>query len=94
MAGQDGPGEQGPRIYSADLQPAMQMLLSTLANLDADHMRDLQKLEGSAIPGSLRPQIAAKLKSRHRERREPYVRSLDELYRRIGVSMHTDAQAV
>ena len=64
-----------PPVYSPALQPLMQSLQTTLANIDCEREHEITRVNRSA-PASLKPHLLAKLKMRHRERREPYVRQL------------------
>jgi hypothetical protein len=66
-------------VYSPNLHATMAALLSTLANIDFEHEREMDALAGSAVKGVVREHIAERLRSRHRERREPYVERLLDL---------------
>jgi len=70
-------------VYSPSLLPLMQSLLTTLANLDAEHEHEVEQVTRSSAPAHLKPHLLAKLKERHRERRAPYVRHLALLQGRI-----------
>jgi hypothetical protein len=72
-----------PRLYAPEIEPMMQDLLRTLANIDFEHDMELDKLERSGTDAALKQKIADKLKERHRERREPYIRHLTELQNRM-----------
>ena len=63
-------------VYSPALLPLMQSLLTTLANIDAEHEHEVGRVTRSTAPASLKPHLLAKLTERHRERREPYVQQL------------------
>jgi hypothetical protein len=69
-------------MYLPHLQSMMQDTLRTLANIDFEHEIEIQKLEQSNTDKNLKRQIAARLKERHRERREPYIQLLAELHMR------------
>ena len=69
----------GPVMYSSELQPQMQDVLRTLADIDFEHDVALTRLEESAQDPDLKARLAERLKAHHRERREPYVRMLDDL---------------
>ena len=73
------------RFYPDDVQPLMQALLGTLANLDLEHQYELERLERSTMRAGLKRDIAAKLKSRHQARRAPYVDHLHALHVRRRV---------
>ena len=70
-------------VYSPSLLPLMQSLLTTLANLDAEHAHEVGRVTRSSTPASLKPHLLAKLTERHRERRAPYVRHLALLQGRV-----------
>jgi hypothetical protein len=67
-------------MYLPHIQPLMQDLLRTLANIDFEHEIELEKLEASTMEAAFKRQIRERLKERHRERREPYVQHLAELH--------------
>jgi hypothetical protein len=69
-------------MYSPEIEPMMQDLLSTLANIDFEHDVAMEKLELSATEPALKRRIAAKLSEQHRERREPYLQLLADLHDR------------
>jgi len=76
-------GAQPSRIYSPTLQPLMQSLLATLADLDFDYEKEREKLDATSPDSSIKIHAIEKLKTRHRERREPYVRQLAILQQRV-----------
>lgn len=76
------------RMYSSDILPVMQSILSTLANIDYEHDCELEQLENSQTPLEIKNHIAAKLKERHRERREAYVQHLANLQTQALPIMH------
>ncbi len=67
----------------ADVQSLMQTLLATLADIDFEHDRELEKVRNSATDQSLKGKAITKLEQRHRERRQPYVEELIGLETRI-----------
>jgi hypothetical protein len=75
------------RVYSPELQPLMQSLLATLANIDFEYELDVSKLNRNSIDASLKARVSEKLKERHRERRDPYVRQLAGLEQRIATAL-------
>ncbi len=73
-------------VYLPHIQPLMQDLLRTLANIDFEHEVELEKLDASAVDPAFKRQIRERLKERHRERRDPYVQHLAELQARATVA--------
>ncbi|MBJ6125806.1 hypothetical protein [Microvirga splendida] len=82
---QDKPdnGPHHPRIYSPAFQPLLQSLLATLADLDFDYEKEREKLSNASPDTSIRIRALEKLKTRHRERREPYIQQLAILQKRM-----------
>lgn len=76
-------GAHHPRIYSPALQPLLQSLLATLADLDFDYEKEREKLSNAAPDTNIRIRALEKLKNRHRERREPYIQQLAVLQKRM-----------
>jgi hypothetical protein len=76
-----------PRIYSAALQPLMQSLMSTLANMDFEYERERESLDVDPRDGGLKRRMLQKLQDRHQERRRPYVEQLIVLQDRINQAM-------
>jgi hypothetical protein len=72
-----------PRMYSPSLQPLLQSLLATLANIDFEYERERERLSDRTMDMALKAQVLEKLKREHRERREPYVQQLSVLQDRI-----------
>ena len=68
--------DQAAPVYPPSLLPLMQSLLTTLANIDAEHEHEVEQVTRSSPPASLKPHLLAKLIERHRERRAPYVQQL------------------
>ncbi len=54
-------------------------LIDTLSQIDANHDFQLNEVERSATDEDLKELIKQKLRAVHRERREPYVKQLEEL---------------
>ena len=77
------PDSWQPRMYSPDLQPLLQSLLATLADIDFAHQSDIETVRNSSAEEWLKQTTIRKLQQRHRERREPYVRQLKALQARI-----------
>jgi hypothetical protein len=67
----------------------MQDVLRRLADIDFEHDMALDRLEQTTQDPNLKGQLAERLKARHRERREPYVRMLADLQakatRKVGL---------
>jgi hypothetical protein len=72
-----------PRMYSPSLQPLLQSLLATLANIDLEYERERERLSDRTLDMALKARVLEKLKRQHRERREPYVQQLSVLQDRI-----------
>ena len=71
------------RFYSPDMQPLLQALLSTLADIDFDYEIERDRLSNSSPENNLKTKALEKLKARHRERREPYIQQLTVLQQRM-----------
>jgi len=61
--------EASPRIYSPSVEPLMQSLMATLANIDCEHELEVAKLGRSIAPVSVKARVLAGLNQRHEERR-------------------------
>ena len=72
-----------PRMYSPSLQPLLQSLLATLANIDFEYERERERLSDRTMDMALKARVLEKLEQQHRERREPYVQQLSVLQDRI-----------
>jgi hypothetical protein len=70
---------RSPLMYSSELQPRMQDVLRTLADIDFEHDVALDRLDETTQDPTLKARLIERLKAHHRERREPYVRMLDDL---------------
>ena len=73
-----------PRIYSPELQPLLQMLMSTLADMDFEYEQDRSRMCVDPRDGTLKMRMLQKLQARHQERRRPYVEQLIQLQDRIS----------
>ena len=71
------------RMYSPDLQPSLQMLLGTLADIDFEYERECGNINCRAMDMNLKIRLLEKLKQHHRQRREPYLQQLAILQERI-----------
>ena len=69
----------GPRLYSANLQPLIQSLLSTLADIDFAYESDIDVVQNSTTDEVLKRKVLGKLHDQHCERRKPYLRQLSAL---------------
>jgi len=72
-----------PRMYSPDLQPLLQSLLGTLADIDFEYERERDTINDRTMDMNLKIRLLEKLKQHHRERREPYLQQLAILHERI-----------
>lgn len=72
-----------PAVYPGELQPLLQSLLATLADIDFAFERDLEAARAASTEENLKRRIIERLVARHRERREPYVQQLTTLQCRI-----------
>jgi hypothetical protein len=80
------PGRETPaaRIYSPNLQPLLQTLLSALADIDFEYECEREKLDGNPLDLPTKTRLLDKLEARHHERRMPYVRQLAILQKRMS----------
>ncbi|MBB3018450.1 hypothetical protein FHR70_001504 [Microvirga lupini] len=76
-------GAHQSRIYSPTFQPLLQSLLATLADLDFDYEKEREKLSNTSPDTNIKIRALEKLKTRHRERREPYIQQLAILQKRM-----------
>jgi len=76
-------GAYHPKIYSPAFQPLLQSLLATLADLDFDYEKEREKLSTISPDTNIKIRALEKLKTRHHERREPYIRQLAILQQRM-----------
>jgi hypothetical protein len=72
-----------PRMYSPELQPLLQSLLGTLADIDFEYERECDHLNCRTMDMNLKIRLLEKLKQHHRQRREPYLQQLAILQERI-----------
>lgn len=82
------PQESPPRMYSPDLQPLLQSLLGTLADIDFEYERERDTISSRTMDTNLKTRVLQKLKQHHRERREPYLEQLAILHERIHRFSH------
>jgi hypothetical protein len=72
-----------PRMYSPELQPLLQSLLGTLADIDFEYERECDQISSRTMDMNLKIRLLEKLKQHHRQRREPYLQQLAMLQERI-----------
>jgi hypothetical protein len=68
------------RVYPSDILPLMQSLLAALADIDFEHDCEREKFSNSDLEPKAKRLIAEALQAHHQHRREPYVRSLNQLH--------------
>ena len=71
------------RQYSPEITPLLQSLLATLADIDFAYESDLEVVQNSAVDEVLKQKVVEKLQQQYRARREPYIRQIATLQRRI-----------
>jgi hypothetical protein len=82
--------EESPprRVYSPELQPLLQSLLSTLADLDFAYEQERERLIADETSNLVvRKRALERLNERHHEQCEPYIRHLEAIQERIGMEM-------
>ncbi len=67
------------RMYSPTLQPLLQSLLSTLADIDFAYDCEREKISKTSPDINLRIRVLEKLKAQHQARRAPYLHQLAKL---------------
>ncbi len=72
-----------PAAYPADIQPAMQDALATLADIDFKYARQREQLAEWRADEGAKDRILRQIDAYHRTAREPYVRLLAELHQRV-----------
>ena len=80
---QSVPQESQPKMYSPDLQPLLQTLLGTLADIDFEYERERDNISTGTADPKLKIHLLEKLRQHHRQRREPYIHQLAVLQERI-----------
>lgn len=71
------------RMYSPTLQPLLQSLLSTLADIDFAYECEREKLSKSSPDFNLKIRVLERLKLQHQARRTPYLQQLAMLQERM-----------
>jgi hypothetical protein len=72
------------RMYSPNLQPLIQTLLSALADIDFEYECEREKLDRNPLDLSTKTRVLERLKTQHQERRTPYIRQLAILQKRVS----------
>lgn len=72
----NGEGPHLPKMYSPTLQPLLQSLLATLADIDFEYERERERVSKAAPDVNLKIRVLEKLRAQHQERREPYIQQL------------------
>jgi hypothetical protein len=76
-------GMGAARTYPPELQPLLQLLLATLADIDCEHESDIETVRSSSADEWLKQATIRKLQERRQKRRAPYVRKLESLQKQI-----------
>jgi hypothetical protein len=79
-----GRGSSLARMYSPNLQPLIQTLLSALADIDFEYECEREKIDRNTLDLPTKTRLLDRLKARHHERRMPYIRQLAILQKRIS----------
>ncbi len=69
--------------YPDDLLPKIQSVLKALADVEIRYERERARLNRSPEPAAVKKRLLARLRDRRRQEREPYVRRLSVLQRRM-----------
>lgn len=75
--------ERDAPVLPPDLQPAMQLVLATLADIDLAHRQEVEKVSSSGLDDVFKSRLIAKLDQLHRERRHPYAQEVLRLQNRF-----------
>jgi len=76
------------RVYTPELQPLLQSLLSTLADLDFAYEQERERLIADDARNLVfRKRALVRLSERHREQCEPYIRYLEAIQTKISAEM-------
>jgi hypothetical protein len=71
-------------MYSPNLQPLIQTLLSALADIDFEYECEREKIDRNTLDLPTKTRLLDRLKALHHERRMPYIRQLAILQKRIS----------
>ena len=76
------PGDASTRIrmYSPSLDVMIREVMRTLGNIDFEHELEVDKVERSTAADEFKQDVREKLTAAHRERRQPYVDLLNQLW--------------
>ncbi|MGO4389317.1 hypothetical protein AB4Y85_17455 [Microvirga sp. 2YAF29] len=77
------PESPSARMYSSSLQPLLQSLLSTLANIDFAYECECEKISKTSPDIKLRIRVLERLNLQHEARRKPYLQQLAMLQEQI-----------
>ncbi|SCX90578.1 hypothetical protein [Microvirga guangxiensis] len=75
--------QHSPKMYSPTLQPLLQSLLSTLADIDFEYEQAKDKVSKNSPDTNLKIKVLEKLRAQHHERRMPYIQQLAVLQERM-----------
>ncbi len=75
--------ERDTPVLPADLEPAMQSVLATLADIDFAHRQEVEKVSSTRLDDVFKSRLIAKLDQLHRERRQPYAQVAVRLQKRM-----------
>ena len=75
--------ERDAPVLPADLEPAMQSVLATLADIDFAHRQEVERVSSSRLDDVFKSRLVARLDSVHREQRGPYAKEVVRLQRRM-----------
>ena len=75
--------ERDTPVLPADLEPAMQSVLATLADIDFAHRQEVEKVSSTGLDDVFKSRLVAKLDQLHRERRHPYAQEAVRLQKRM-----------
>jgi septal ring factor EnvC (AmiA/AmiB activator) len=81
--GPSGPAAPLPRMYSPDLKPHLQLLLSILADIDSEFEKERARISDSTKDLDQRIRLLEGLRQQHRSRRGSYLKQLALLQERI-----------
>ena len=79
--------ERDAPVLPADLEPAMQSVLATLADIDFAHRQEVEKVSSTGLDDVFKSRLVAKLDQLHRERRQPYLQEVVQLQNRMRLTV-------
>lgn len=68
-------------LITYETSPLVASIVQTLSQIDLEHQSEIERLQASQTAPEVKWLVAERLKERHRERREPYIRALAKLHR-------------